>query len=245
MKVVDARLAPGRFAARPADRRAPASARPPLSARARTPGRARRSLRRRRKGRRSSRRSRRSAPPTPPRSSPPESAIVSRPPASNRSRAKPTRRPCCDSGPIAARNDLRPRAVARQRRVGGVAQALERLGEAQRRERRGESFAGEVEGRRRRRQDVDLRFGEIGMRADAGHRRLQPRRVVARCAPPPRRPRPGSSPPRSARGAPPARFKRLEHRPAVLAQRRRQRLEHAGAGGGIGDEAEMRFFAAG
>ena len=37
-------------------------------------------------------------------------------------------------------------------------------------------------------------------------------------------------------------FKRLKDRPAALAQRRRQRLEHAGPGGRIGDEAEMQFF---
>ena len=75
----------------------------------------------------------------------------------------------------------RPRsfAVALSRRVGDLAQPLERLGQALCDERRSEGFAGKVEGRRRRRHDVDRRFGEIDMapRVDAGHQRLQPRYV--------------------------------------------------------------------
>ena len=79
------------------------------------------------------------------------------------------------------------------------------------------------------------------MGADAGDRRLEPRDVALE-----RRGALGDlALERAATRAPPAGRPRasivLEERPALLAERLRQRLEHAGAGRRIGDKAEIGF----
>ena len=128
-EVVDARGAQRRFRPRPAcppDR--PRGAGSPRARRRSLPAHSRRP-RRRRKGRPAPRRSRR----TPDRrlcgvAASPSRAPRPRPPRSS-SRAKPRGGRCAAVGAESRRERPWPRALARQRRVGGVAKRLERFGE--------------------------------------------------------------------------------------------------------------------